>query len=296
MARNYYEILEVARTASEKDIRASYRRLARKYHPDVNQLDDRAEAKFKEINEAYQVLSKADSRKKYDRFGENWQYADQMNQGSGKSSFDWFNRARAHRQDFGFGNLGDFFGGSRARGFGDSTRTGRAEVPVKISLEEVYSGAKRMIQRPSDSLNGATGKQFQVRIPRGVETGSRIAITTDEGGTQTRLDLVVTVSRHRIFDRDGDDLRCGADAPLAAAILGGEIEVPTLDGKPVALSIPAETQNGRVFRLRGKGLPKRVGGGYGDLLVAVRVVLPTNLTNEQRLLFQQLQVIERTKD
>ncbi len=145
-----------------------------------------------------------------------------------------------------------------------------------------------MIQRPFDSLNGAASKQFQVRIPRGVETGSRIAVTTEQGGTQTRLDLVVTVSRHRIFDRDGDDLRCGADVPLAAAILGGEIEVPTLDEGTVVLTVPPGTSSGAKLRLKGKGIRNQKTGSQGDQLVEVRIVVPDETSDEQKALYERL--------
>lgn len=299
MPKDYYETLGVDRKASEKDIRSAYRRLARQYHPDVNSGDEQAEAKFKEVNEAYQVLSDADSRKKYDRFGDAWRHADQMqNANAGPSPFTWFTRARSRRNDApfeahnGFGGfIGDLLGGagaSHGRAPEDLFMGQRVEAPVTITLEEAYAGATRTVEAPPDPNTWRAGRRIEVRIPRGVRSGSRIHAGPGENGPPLDLYLSITVAPHRTFERDGDNIRYTADVPLFDAVLGGEIETPTVSGKKVALHLPPNTQNGRVFRLRGKGMPKRGGEAFGDMLVTVKVVLPASLTEEQRALFERL--------
>ena len=298
MAKNYYETLGVAKSATEKEVRSAYRRLARKHHPDVNHGDSGAEARFKEINEAYQVLSDADSRKKYDRFGENWRHADQMSgggPGSGASPFTFFTNARTRRGGSagfntftdvgGFDDLGSLFGGFADVG-GDPRRQAaprRLDVPVTITLEEAYTGASRTVQHPG-------GKRLEVRIPPGVESGARIHVDPKRDGVD-EFYLVVTVAPHAVFERAGDDVRFTARVPLLDAVLGGETEAPSLGGKSIAVRIPPGTQNGRVIRLRGKGMPKR-GSGHGDMLVTVMAVLPVDLTPEQRELFERLRDAE----
>lgn len=293
MTNDYYETLGVARSASEKEIRSAYRRLARQRHPDVNQGDERAEAEFKKINEAYRTLSDPDSRKKYDRFGANWRHAEQFQTdpraNAGAPPFTFFRSAQGGAGgprvvEFDVGEFGgdfeDFWSGARGAG----RRRGRQpapDAPAAVTLEEAYAGTTRVAQSPG-------GKRLEVRIPPGVKSGERVRVNA-EGGA---FALLVTVAPHPDFERDGDDIRFSARVPMLDAVLGGEAAVPTLDGKRVAVTIPPGTQNGRVIRLRGKGMPKR-GGGYGDLLVAVTAVLPTELSGEQRALFERLRDAER---
>lgn len=339
-ANDYYETLGVARGATEKEIRSAYRRLAREHHPDVNQGDKGAEARFKRINEAYQTLSNPDSRKKYDRFGADWRHAGQFpggpggdgqfrgghgaggqfhgghgagaqfhgghgadgqfrgghgvggqfhgGHGAGAPPFTFFRNARTGgagpRVEFDIGEFGgafeDFWSGARGKGRGARSQTA-PDAPATITLEEAYAGASRVVLAPD-------GKRLEVRVPPGVKSGERVRVEP-EGGA---LDLLVTVAPHAVFERAGDDLRYAARVPMLDAVLGGEAAVPTIEGKSVAVRIPPGTQNGRVIRLRGKGMPKR-GGGYGDLLVAVNAVLPTELTDEQRALFERLREAER---
>ncbi|MCH7607295.1 MAG: J domain-containing protein [Chloroflexi bacterium] len=301
MAKSYYDTLGVPRDASEKDVRSAYRRLARKYHPDVNRGDKGAESRFKEINEAYQVLADAEDRKKYDRFGENWRHADQFARAGadGPSPFTWFGRTRrrgpgrseAQRSaPSGFGDLlGDFFG-TRTRTGSGGFAAQPVDVPITITLEEAYAGAKRMVQTAPDPFSGEAGRRLEVTIPAGVASGSRVHIGAPApGGAPLDIYLSVTVAPHPRFERKGNDLLTQVSVPLADAVLGGEVEVSTITGAKVALKLPPETQNGRVFRLRGKGMPKGKSGGHGDLLATVKVVLPTNLNDEQRELFEQLQ-------
>ena len=304
MATNYYEVLGVPKDASDKDIRAAYRRLARKYHPDVNRGDPSAESKFKEINEAYQVLSNADSRKKYDQFGDQWRHADQFQRagsGSGKSPFEWFTRAsrRGGSSRGGFGSAGDLFsdlftGGGMGGAHVENLGAQRVDVPVTVTLEEAYSGTARVVEVPGDPFSGAPGKRLEVKIPAGVRTGSRVHIGTQATGGAVDLFLDVTVGQHRAFERKGEDLHTTVDVPLADLVLGGEVEVPLITGKKVALKVPPDTQNGKVFRLKGKGMPKQgATSTYGDELVELRAVLPQHLTPEQRQLFEELRAAAR---
>lgn len=296
--KDYYRILGVNRDASERDIKQIYRKLARKHHPDVNPGDKSAEAKFKEINEAYEVLSDPGKRKKYDQYGDQWQYADQFAKAGYKAPSGWdFNRGG---DTSGFYNAGaeDDSGmfEEMLRQFGAGTR-GRTrsrprpgqdiEVPVEVTLEEAYQGATRLV-----SLDG---KRLEVKIPPGVNDGSRVRIAGKGGpgyggGPGGDLYLIVSVKPHAIFQRKGEDLHEDIEVPLTMAILGGEVEVPTLKGK-VMLRIPPETQNGRVFRLAGQGMPKLNGSSRGDLLAAVKVVLPTKLSSREKELFKELNLL-----
>ncbi len=299
MAKDYYETLGIGRDASEKEVRTAFRRLARRHHPDLNPGDEEAEARFKEINEAHQVLSDPESRKKYDRHGANWKHAGEAREDAGPSPFTWFTRAQGRREAPGaeFGGVGDllgsFFGGQRASGGGRSFGRRQYEAPATITLEEAYSGTTLEMQLPP-SAQGAAGKRLEVSVPAGVESGARVHVSVDMGqgkgrsGAQADVNVVVTVAPHAIFTREKADLRMTADVPLVDAMLGGEIRAPLITGKSVALKIPPETQNGRVFRLRGKGMPQLGGPGHGDLLVTARVALPTGLTDEERALFERL--------
>lgn len=312
-AKDYYQILGVPRTASEKDIRQAYRKLARKYHPDVNPNDKVAAEKFKEIQNAYEVLSDADKRKKYDQFGEAWQYADQAGAGfrpsyGGQTSRpQGYGRAGAGRTQYDFGqggsteefDLGDVFerifggvGGAAGRA-GRAARTATKgedlEQPVEISLEEAYRGTQRIVEvrEPDGRL-----RRLEVKIPPGVADGSRVRVAGEGaqgmGGPRGDLYLIVKVLPNPQFERKGDDLHTEVPVSLAEAMLGGEVEVPTLKGK-VAMKIPPETQNGRVFRLSGLGMPRLGGSGHGDMHAKVRVVLPTHLSSRERELFEELQ-------
>ena len=295
MARDYYSILGVNRNASDKDIRQAYRRLARKYHPDVNPGDKGTEAKFKDINAAHEVLSDPEKRKKYDQFGENWKYADQFAQarsGTGGGPFFWQSAGRG-RAPFDQGDLGDLsFGsifsdllsGPRNRGRSRTTVWNvPVEVPVELSLEEAYTGISRIVQMPP--TDGRPGQRLEVKVPPGVDTGSRVHVPVGDG---TDLYLVVKIRPHHRFERRGADMYVDLSVPLADAILGSEQEAPTLKGK-VMLTIPPESQNGQVFRLRNQGMPHLdQPNNKGDLFATLKVVLPTNLSERERQLFREL--------
>ncbi len=333
MAKNFYDILSVSRSASEKEIRQAYRRLARKYHPDVNPGDTKAEERFKQINSAYEVLSDAEKRKKYDRYGERWESAyggeafEKARQAGGGSGA-WFGRSF---------DLGDLFG----RGGGGSFETilesvmGRrgpmrgqnVEYAAEVTLEEAFQGATRLLQLQSEEACATCGgsgqiagavchvcegagaslrpKRIEVKIPAGVRDGSRVRIAGEgntgvSGGPRGDLYVVVKVRPHSRFERKGDDLMTEVGVPLEDAVLGGEVEVSTLSGKQVALKIPPLTQNGRLFRLSGLGMPRQEKGkgkakGRGDLLARVRVVLPEKLSDRERELFEKLREERKKK-
>lgn len=319
--KDYYKILGVNRDASEKEIKGAYRKLARKYHPDVNPGDKSAEAKFKEINEAHEVLSDKEKRKKYDLYGDQWQYADQFAKAGGQQTPFWdFYRGgdRSFRFEEGdFGSLfGDLFQGFRTRTSGRQVRTRRGrdiDYPVEITLEEAYHGTKRILSLKTEEVctsckgtgkiqnaicsacrgSGAAEKikQLEVKIPPGVKDGSRVRIAGKgepgyAGGKSGNLYLVTSVKPHRLFERKGDDLYVEVPVPLTVAVLGGEVQVSTLKGK-LALKIPPETQNGRAFRLTGQGMPHLGNSSRGDLLAKVKVVLPTSLSEEEKKLFEK---------
>ncbi len=297
-APDYYTTLGVARTASEKEIKAAFRRLARQYHPDVNPGNAESERRFKEINEAHEVLGDSDSRKKYDKYGENWTHADQIEEmqrqggfGAGPGMGGAFHFGSAE----GFSNLGDILGQVFAGGRGDTVFQERRrpprpqEIPVQVTLQEAFHGTRRSIRAP----DGAGGtRTLDAQIPAGVDTGSRIRMSgggqrTPTGGS-TDLFLRVTVTPDGTFTRNGANLTTEVKMPLYDALLGGEIIVPTLGGAGVALRIPPETDNGQTFRIAGKGMPRMRGTGAGDLLVRVIVSLPKGLQESERELLTKL--------
>jgi len=319
--KDYYQILGVSRNASEKEIKQAYRRLARKHHPDLNPGDKSAEAKFKEINAAYEVLSSPEKRKKYDQFGEQWEYAEQFAKSGGQERVRWdFGRGGTtfeYGDMSGFGDIfsslfGDSGTGSRMR---RGPRRGQdIESPIEVTLEEAYHGSTRVMQLQTEEpctacggtgrvgnractiCNGAGGKiipkRLEVKIPAGVRDGSKIRIAGEggpgrAGGNKGDIYLVAKVLPHKLFERKGDDLYTEVSVPLATVMLGGEVSLPTLNGN-LSLKIPPETQNGRVFRMAGKGMPQLGNSKYGNMFAKVKVVLPTNLTEEERKLFERL--------
>ncbi len=327
--KDYYNILGVSRSASEQEIKQAYRRLARQYHPDVNPGNKSAESKFKEINEAYEVLSDKEKRQKYDRFGDQWQYADQFAQAGAQTPFRDFSQGGPQGTRFEQGDLdslfGDLFQGYRTGTSSRRTRSRRGrdvEYPVEVTLEEAYHGTGRILTLEGEepcSICGGTGKiknalcstcrgsgvvtrlkRLEVKIPAGVRDGSRVRIAGkgepgSGGGSSGDLYLVTSVKPHQQFERKGDDLNVDVPVPLTTAVLGGEVQVPTLKGK-LALKIPPETQNGRTFRLAGQGMPHLGDSTHGDLLAKVSVALPTNLSTEEKKLFERLNQLRPRAD
>lgn len=309
MARgDYYELLGVRRDATEKEIRQAYRRLARKLHPDLNPGDKQAEARFKEVSRAYEVLSDPEKRAKYDRYGPNFEQAEAVERArqeaarQGFGSFRWepggataFDFDHDPFADSPFADiLSEMLGQRVGRRSGAAARRGQdIEQPIEVTLEEAFHGSQRILQ-----LQGADGRlrRLEVKIPAGVTEGSRIRIAGEggpgrAGGPSGDLYLLVHVLPHAQFERNGDDLRTRVQVPLLTAILGGEVLVPTLKGTRLALRVPPETQNGQVFRLAGQGMPRLGREGRGDLYAEVSVVLPTHLSERERQLFGELAAI-----
>ena len=290
---DYYDILEVPRNADEKEIRRAYRRLARQHHPDVNPGDETAAEQFKSINAAYEVLSDADKRAKYDRYRDRWEQAGQFEQrGSpGPDSAQFFRSGNFGGGPGGFtfsggGTLSDLLGGlggfasDLGGNIGKRFRPRPADVPVEVTLEEADRGTTRLVNLPD-------GRRLEVKIPSGIADGGRVHVAAG-GSSGDEFNLLVSALPHRRFERQGDDLYTTVDAPLVDAVLGGVVNVPTLRGQ-VELTLPPETQNGRRFRLAGQGMallnnPER----RGHLYATVNVTLPRNLTDRQRGLFEEL--------
>lgn len=324
--KDYYNILGVNRNATEKELKQAYRRLARKYHPDVNPGDKSGEARFKEINEAFETLSDPEKRKKYDQFGDNWQFADQFSK-AGQGTQWGASRGGTHTT-FDFGDLGGDLGSIFENlGFGTGTFTARrpsrpdsVQHTIDVTLEEAYQGTTRMLQlegkdacptcggtgrsskargRACPTCGGSGGfpkmKRLEVKIPPGVNDGSKIRLAGQGGvgtdGAKGDIELIVKMVPHKTFERKDDDLHTEVPVSLLTALLGGEVELPTLKSK-VALKIPPETPNGNLFRLAGKGMP-HLGNlsQRGDLFAKVKVVLPTNLTPKEKQLLEQLRAI-----
>jgi curved DNA-binding protein len=289
MATNYYKILGVSKSADEKDIKQAYRKLARKYHPDLNPNDKEAEKKFKEINEANEVLSSTENRANYDQYGDNWKHADQLRNSANGAPFRWSSGGGSYaNSDFSmFGNmedtvggLGGVFGGGRRR----AARRPNVDVAVEVTLEEAFAGAKRQVNLPSFSGS----RRIEVTIPVGVKTGSRVHISVDK---DTQLFLRITVAAHPNFRVQGVNLYTDVDVPFEDAILGGDIEVRTLKGK-LSLKVPPESQAGQNIRLAGQGMPAlNDKGTRGDLYVALRPSLPKDLTEEERELLANFKTL-----
>lgn len=281
MTKDYYDALGVSRKASQKEIQSAFRKLARQLHPDVNPGDTESERRFKEVSEAHGVLSDPEKRKLYDRFGPDWQAAaaagvdpDAARAGARGSRVryepadvkDFEDLLRGARTDG--GGFGDIFG-SIFGGRGAGPRRGELDVEgiVEVSLREAYLGTTRQVQL-------ADGRRIEVTIPAGVQDGTVLRVP----GLRAR----VQVAADPRFEREGNDLRVAVSVPLRTALLGGEVDVPTLKGSRVTLSVPAETQNGTRLRLRGLGMPDQRGGQPGDLYAEVRVRLPLPLDDRTR--------------
>ena len=319
--KDYYKLLGVKADASQKDIKNAYRKLAGKYHPDKNPEDKAAEEKFKEINEANEVLGDPEKRKKYDTLGENWSA---YQQGGG----DWQKYRRQGqsgrgRTVFFEGDSSEFFGGQGAEGSGfssffdtffsqsqqsrsepfsgssGSARTSRRfqgrdmEAEMPITLLEAYQGSKRVFE-----LNG---KKLRITIKPGAYTGQRLKLKGKgqpgiNGGSNGDLYILLKVQPDKSIRREGDNLIKIINVDLYSAILGSVIKVPTLTGS-VKLTIPKGSQTGKMLRLKGKGMPHRgKSGQYGDLLVQINVALPTSLSNEEVALFEKLRTIREGRD
>ncbi len=290
---DYYKVLGIDKSASEADVKKAYRKLARKYHPDLNPNDKEAERKFKEVNEANEVLSHTENRKKYDQYGENWQHSEefekqrqQQSRGdspqSGFSGFEGFS---------GTGDYSDFFEtmfGGRASGGRRQTRQSKGgdfDAELNLDLKDVYTTQKREL-----NING---KKIRLTIPAGVENGQVIKISGmgaegANGGPKGDLYLTFNIQNNTKFKLDKNNLYSTVDLDLYTAILGGEITVNTFDGK-VKLKVLPGTQNGTKVKLKGKGFPfYKKEGVFGDLYITYQIVIPTNLSVKEKELFVEL--------
>ena len=293
---DYYSVLGVERGAEQKDIRQAFRGLARKYHPDLNKDDSDAEARFKEINEAYEVLSDPDSRQKYDAHGDQWKHADEIEaqRRAARSAYDFMggaHRGSASREGDLFAGFEDILGDvGRFRGSQHGAGTVRSETSVTVSLEEAYSGMTVTANYTAHGRN----RRFEVVIPPGVDNGSTVRVAPERG---TEMLFRVSVSPSGKFRREGTILYTDVDVPFEQCILGGETQVRTLDGRTIWVKIPANSQSGQNIRLRGQGMPKLgASDNKGDLYVTVRPQMPRSLTDEQRELIVKLQELRSETD
>jgi DnaJ-class molecular chaperone len=305
--KDYYAILGVPRSATEKEVHAAFRRLARKHHPDVNPGDRQAEQRFKEINEAHEVLGDPEKRRKYDELGPRWQEYEAWERagrpgaspfGSAPGgTFEYRTVSPEELEDL-FGDSAPFsdffqtFFGSSGRGFGGRPQR-RAQQPqlrgvdvegeAEISLEEAYQGTTRTLELGGDGRS----RRVELRIPAGIADGARVRAAGQggagrRGGTAGDLFVRVRVRGHPAFSREGANLSVRVPVPLTVAVAGGSVDVPTLRGAPVRLTIQPATQNGARLRLRGLGMPHLRGGGRGDLVATIDVRLPSPVPDELR--------------
>ena len=291
--KDYYNNLEVEEYCGEDEIRKAYRKLARKYHPDVNPNDEKAALRFREINEAHLVLTDPEARAKYNRLTANYRSFQNLET---SSDFDWapwisgFNVGDSPTTTEGDATFSDFFYAV----FGDMELGKKVAIPDKgqdyhqqleISLTEAFSGASRILR--------VGGRRLEVRIPKGAATGTKVRVRGEgglspDGTTKGDLYLDVYVTPHPSYQREGDDLYLDLPVNLYSAVLGGEVIVPTLRGK-IKLRIPPETQSGRVFRLKGQGMPTLKNPEHrGDLYAKVMITVPENLSEEEIELFEEL--------
>ena len=288
MATDYYDVLGIARDASQDDIKRAFRKQAKKYHPDANPDNPQAEERFKELNEAYDVLGDPQKRQQYDSFGSNW---GNFTQGSGATG-QYSNVNAEDLSDFfqsfvGFGSNpgGRSWGGARSRATQAGMRGQNIEQLVQITLKEAYEGSQRIITKD--------GRQIRVNIPAGANNGTKVRLAGEGGpgafgGPAGDLYLIVEVVSEAPFQRDGDDLFIDVQVDAFTAMLGGTVSVPTMT-RSVKLKIPHGTQSGRKFRLAGKGMPiMRETDKAGDLYARVLITVPENLSPEQR---QQIQAL-----
>ena len=302
--KDYYKILGLNKGASDSEIKKAYRRLAKEYHPDRNPDNPKAEARFKEVSEAYEVLSDPEKRDMYERFGSQWQQYQRAQGGPGGNPFGGQNISQEDLE-----RIMGMFGGGRPGGgggnsgfssffeglFGGGGRPGgspyggqqmrqqpRIEQDIEITLEEAFGGTSRHMSRQD-------GSTFEAKIPAGVKTGSKIKLRGAAGGRDVYLKI--TVRDHNRFERDGDNLKASVPVDLYTAVLGGKAAVSTID-KTVHLTIPAGTSNGKTIRLRGLGMSKlNKKDERGDLLATVEIQVPKNLSEEEIALFEQLRAI-----
>lgn len=292
---DYYKTLGITKSASESDIKAAYRKLARKYHPDLNPNDKNSEKKFKELNEANEVLSDPEKRKKYDKYGKDWKHSEEFEkqnqqQSQSKRSTGRQQSAGDYSGDFS-GDFSEFFesmyggGGQGNRGRQTKYRGQDLNAELHLELTDVYKSHQQTLT--------VNGKNIRITIPAGVENGQVIKISNHgspgaNGGPNGDLYITFSITNHSKFKREGSNLYANVDLDLYTALLGGDIQVDTFDGK-VKLKVPPETQSGAKVKLKGKGFPVyKKENEFGDLYITYQIKLPTNLTETEKALFMEL--------
>ncbi|EAR01748.1 DnaJ C-terminal domain-containing protein [Maribacter sp. HTCC2170] len=296
---DYYSILGIQKGATQNDIKKAYRKLARKYHPDVNPNDTDAERKFKEINEAHEVLGNTDKRKKYDQYGKDWQHADEIEKAKKAQQQQ---RGYRTQQSGGFGedDFSDFFESMFGSGH-SSASSGQSQVrfrgqdynaELQLQLTDIYQTHKRTLT--------VNNKNIRITVPAGIENGQTIKIKEHggpgrNGGPNGDLFITFSIINNTNFTRDGGNLYKVVELDLYTALLGGDITVNTFDGK-VKLKVKPETQNGTKIKLKSKGFPiyKR-DGKYGDLFITYSIKNPKNLSNQEKDLFKELASLRKNK-
>ncbi len=294
---DYYKVLGLSKNASEKDIRKAYRKLARKYHPDLNPNDKEAERKFKEINEANEVLSNPENRKKYDKYGKDWKHADEFEKagyrGAGNNAGSGYTYSNFGGES---GDFSDFFEsmfGSAGGGFRGGNVKFRGQdfnAELQLRLEDVYETQKHVIT--------VNGKKIRITIPAGVEDGQTIRIKGlggegVNGGEKGDLYIQFKIINNTKFKRLKNDLYLNVDLDLYKAVLGGEIIVDTFKGK-VKLKVKPETQNDTKVKLKGKGFPVyKKEGSFGDLYITYKIKIPTKLSDKEKELFTELSKLRK---
>lgn len=287
---DYYKVLGLTKNASEKEVKSAYRKMARKFHPDLNPNDAEAEKKFKQLNEANEVLSDAEKRKKYDQYGKDWQHAEEFEKAKAERRSGA--RSRQYNTSGGQGDFSDFFE-SMFGGAGYSQQSRQVKfrgqdfnAELQLNLTDVAVTHKRTL-----TING---KNIRITIPAGIEEGQTIKIKGYGGeglnnGPKGDLYITFSLTNNTAFKREGSHLYKTVEIPLTKAILGGAITIDTLDGK-VKLTLKPETQNGTQVKLKGKGFPQyKKEGAFGDLFISYQIKMPTHITEEQRKLFQKLE-------
>jgi len=301
--KDYYRILGIDKNGSAEDIKKAYRKLAKKYHPDKNPNDPTAEAKFKEISEAYEVLKDPEKRKKYDTLGANWkQY-----QHAGGGTEDWFRNFKQNQQESGFhfsGNFDDLFGKvggfsdffesffgteNRFKNAGEFTNVPKKgkdyEAILTISLEEAHKGTEKQF-----TIDGRT---LKVKITPGTEEGKKLRLRNQggegtSGGEKGDLYLKIQIEKHPYFERNVNDLHYNLNVDLYTAILGGKKDITALDGRRISINIPKETENGKVLKIKGMGMNEPGTIDRGNLFIKINIQIPKNITEEERKLFEKL--------
>lgn len=293
MARDYYSILGVNKSATAEEIKKAYRKLAVKFHPDKNPGNKDAEEKFKEINDAYEVLSDADKRKKYDLFGENWNRMGEAQANGGYQQGSPGGQSYHFEGDFGPGNdysdlFENFFrsGGTSSRGGRSKSKVRDMRGSIAITLEDAYHGTAKIFE--------INREKIRIQLKPGAYDGLEIKLSgkghpATKNGKPGDLFLQIQVSPHPLYERVGNDIRQSLTIDLFTAVLGGDVQISTLGGN-LKIKMPAGTQHGKTLRIKGKGMPVyNQPGVYGDLLLNIQVAIPENLTAEQQELFRQLQ-------